>query len=598
MREFTAPDTIEIDSGDNLAKTVARHAAERPDTVLFRRKLDDSWQPVTAAEFNTEVRALAKGLVANGILPGDRVALMASTSYEWTLVDYAVFTAGAVTVPVYDTSSQSQVDWIVGNSGAKLAFAQTPALAALLEKARGEAPALSSVWTWEDGGIDEMYQLGEDVPDDEIDRRIEGTHAESIATLVYTSGTTGRPKGCELTHLNLLSNARSATSQGLADMFTQPEAATLLFLPLAHVFARIIEVFCVENAVTFGHCKDMKNDLIADLGSFRPTFILAVPRVFEKVFNSAASKATLSGKGKIFDRAAGVARDYSKALDTGGPGVGLKVQHALFDRLVYGKLRDVMGGRVMYAVSGGGPLAPELAHFFRGIGLRVLEGYGLTETSPVVSVNLPADVRIGTVGRPIGGTTVRIADDGEILVKGPQIFTGYWQNDEAAKETFDEDGWFKTGDLGDLDADGYLRITGRKKEIIVTAGGKNVSPSILEDRMRMHPVVSQCMVVGDNKPYIGVLVTLDAETLPDWLKARGKEQLDPEQAKDDPDVQRAVQVAVDDANTLVSKAEAIKRFRIVSGDWTLDGGELTAKLSLKRKVVMERMADDVEELYT
>ncbi|MQA05569.1 MAG: AMP-binding protein [Streptosporangiales bacterium] len=597
MREYTVSNTTEVAPDDNLARTLPRHAAERPNKVLLRRKVDGDWQPVTCKEFNAQVRSLAKGLVASGIEPGDRVALMAPTCYEWTLLDFAIFTAGGVTVPVYDSSSQSQIAWILSDSGAKLAFAKTADMAEAMRRACAEVPDVSKVWTFEDGAVDAVTALGAEVGEDEIDRRIDSRTADSLATLVYTSGTTGRPKGCQLTHRNLLSNARSATDAELRPVISSPDASTLLFLPLAHVFARIIEVFCIERAVTFGHCEDMRGSLLPDLASYRPTFILAVPRVFEKVFNSASTKATLDGKGKIFDKAADVARSYSMSLDTGGPGLGLKLQHAVFDRLVYGKLRSVMGGQVRYAVSGGGPLAPELGHFFRGLGLIVLEGYGLTETSPVISVNGPDAVKIGTVGKPIGGTSVRIADDGEILVKGPQVFTGYWNNEDATAADF-VDGWFQTGDLGSLDDEGYLRITGRKKEIIVTASGKNVSPSLLEDRLRMHQVISQCMVVGDNRPYIGVLVTLDAEALPEWVKAQGKQPLSEAEAADDPDVQRAVQAAVDDANTLVSHAEAIKRFRIVAGDWTVDGGELTAKLSLKRRVVLEKVADHVEQLYT
>lgn len=596
MREFTAPDTVEVPSDDNLAQTVVRHARQRPESVLFRRKVDGQWHPVTAAEFHRQVTDLAKGLVASGVEPGDKVALMSCTAYEWTLTDYAIWAAGAVTVPVYETSSTHQVEWILSDSGAMIAFAQTEEHAQTIEKARAEAPGLKAVWTFANGAVDELTAAGAEVDDDEIRRRIDAVPVTALATIVYTSGTTGRPKGCGLTHHNLLHNARSATHDGLDELLHRPDASTLLFLPLAHVFARIIQTLCVENAVPFGHCENQK-ELLDDLASFQPSFILAVPRVFEKVFNSASNKAALDGKGKIFDRAAETARAYSRALDSGGPSGGLRVKHRLFDMLVYRKLRAVMGGQVRFAVSGGGPLGIDLAHFFRGIGLVVLEGYGLTETSPVISVNLPGEVRLGTVGRPIGGTTVRIADDGEVLVRGPLVFSGYWNDASATEEAFDSEGWLHTGDLGELDDDGYLRITGRKKEIIVTAGGKNVSPSVLEDRLRMHPLVSQCMVVGDNRPYVGVLVTLDAEALPGWLAEHGKAEMSADDARSDEDVRAAIQAAVDDANQAVSRAESIRRFRIVPGDWTVEGGQLAAKMSVKRAVVAREQSAEIDALY-
>lgn len=596
MREFTAPDTVEVASDDNLAHTVVCHAEHRPDAVLFRRKTDGQWRPVTAAEFHRQVVDLAKGLVASGVEPGDKVALMSCTAYEWTLTDYAIWSAGAVTVPVYETSSTHQVEWILSDSGATVAFAQTDEHAKTIEQARAEAPDVKAVWTFANGAVAELTAAGAEVADEEIRRRVDAVPATALATIVYTSGTTGRPKGCRLTHHNLLHNARSATRDGLDELLHRPDASTLLFLPLAHVFARIIQTLCVENAVPFGHCGDQKQ-LLDDLAGFQPSFILAVPRVFEKVYNSAANKAALDGKGKIFNRAAQAARDYSRALDTGGPGAALRAKHRLFDMLVYRKLRAVMGGQVRFAVSGGGPLGIDLAHFFRGIGLVVLEGYGLTETSPIISVNLPGAVRLGTVGPPIGGTSVRIADDGEVLVQGPLVFAGYWNNDEATKDSFDDEGWLHTGDLGELDDAGYLRITGRKKEIIVTAGGKNVSPSVLEDRLRMHPLVSQCMVVGDNRPYIGVLVTLDAEALPGWLAEHGKQEMSADDARTDADVRAAIQEAVDDANEAVSRAESIKRFRIVPGDWTVEGGQLAAKMSVKRDVVAHEQQGEIDTLY-
>ena len=549
---------------------------------------------MSAAEFARQVTGVAKGLIAAGVKHGDRVALLSSTRYEWTLVDYAIWSIGAVTVPIFETSSASQIQWILTDSEAVAAVVETAAHGAVVESARADAPALQQVWQLEAGAIEELTVLGQQISDAEFDKRRTAVEPGDLATLIYTSGTTGRPKGCKISHANFLSELGEAVKV-LDDLFDVNGASTLLFLPLAHVFARIIQVGCVMMRVKVGHSSDMKN-LVDDLGAFKPTFILSVPRVFEKVFNSASQKAHADGKGKIFDSAADTAIAYSQAQDKGGASFGLKAKHALFDRLVYGKLRAVLGGQVQYAVSGGAPLGDRLGHFFRGIGVPVLEGYGLTETTAAVAVNLPDDIRIGTVGRPLPGVSVGVADDGELLFKGGQVMQGYWKNDEATAAAIDADGWLHTGDLGEFDVDGFIRITGRKKEILVTAGGKNVAPAVLEDRIRLHPLVSQCMVVGDGKPFIAALVTIDPETIVGWATERGK-PTDVPSLVDDPGLIAEIQKAVDEANEAVSKAEEIKKFTILPNDWTQESDELSLKLSLRRHIVVRNHQSDIDALY-
>ncbi|MGH2928446.1 MAG: AMP-dependent synthetase/ligase, partial [Solirubrobacteraceae bacterium] len=445
---------------------------------------------------------------------------MSHTRYEWTLIDYALWTAGAVVVPIYETSSAEQAEWILANSGARAVIAETDGFASMISDARGRLPALERLWLLE-SDLPSLSAAGADVAAETLDARARMRRAQDIATIIYTSGTTGRPKGCELTHENLLAAVRNAFMGPLASIHADGTASTLLFLPLAHVFARAIEVGTLEAGIVLGHCPDM-NDLLPDLGSFKPTFVLAVPRVFEKVYNGAEARAIGEGKGKIFTRAAHTAVAYSESLDAAGPGLRLRVEHGLFDRLVYGKLRAALGGHAEWAISGGAALAPRLGHFFRGIGVSVLEGYGLTETTAPVSVDRPDRQKIGTVGQPLPGVAVRIADDGEILVRGKSIFPAYWNDEAATKDSFTADGYYATGDIGELDDEGYLTITGRKKEMIVTAGGKNVAPSVLDDRLRMHALISQCMVVGDGRPFVGALITVDAETFGPWKGRSGK----------------------------------------------------------------------------
>lgn len=595
MKEVVVEALVPVTTEGSLADLPRRNAQLEPHGIAFSRKTSSgTWSHLTWSEFAADVDAVAKGLIARGVKAGDRVGLMSRTRYEWTLVDFAAWRAGAVVVPIYETSSAEQVRWILGDSGAQLLVLENDRHRSVVEQVQQSLPALGGVLQIEAGGLDQLREQGRSVTDAELDGRASGLHRASVATIIYTSGTTGRPKGCELTHDNFLALAENAIEK-LGDVVLADRASTLLFLPLAHVFARFIEVLCVAARARMGHSSDITS-LLDDFSTFRPTFILAVPRVFEKIYNSAEAKAASEGKGKIFLRAATVATAYSESLDHGGPGWALRVQHAVFDRLLYSKLRTAMGGQVRYAVSGGGPLGTRLGHFFRGIGVTILEGYGLTETTAPITVNTPDKIKIGTVGPPLPGSAIRIDGDGEVLARGNGVFSRYHDNDQATREAI-VDGWFRTGDLGELDEDGYLRITGRKKEIIVTAGGKNVAPAVLEDRLRAHPLVSQCIVVGEGKPFIGVLVTLDSEMWPMWAKTHGLGDLPMSEAAGNPVVLEALQHAIDRANEAVSRAESIRKFAVLPGDFTEDNGYLTPSLKLKRPVVLKDFAEDVEKLY-
>lgn len=565
----------------NLSDDILDRLPQHADDVALARADGDTWVDVTLAAFHQDVVSVAKGLIGAGVSAGDRVALLSKTRYEWTVADYAIWWTGAATVPIYETSSAAQIAWILSDSGAVAAIVETDAHLGRLDEARAEAPGLGHVWSIDAGGLDEIRSAGADVSDDQLEQRRAALTSGTLATLIYTSGTTGRPKGCRLTHGNFRYELDAATEQ-LSDLFATDDASTLLFLPLAHIFARIIQVGAIRSGAKLGHTADVK-DLVTHLGTFHPTFVLAVPRVFEKVFNSASGKAYADGKGKIFDRAVQTAISYSRALDGGRPGLVLRARHGVFDRLVYSKLRDALGGEAQWAISGGAPLGDRLAHFYRGIGVTVLEGYGLTETTAALCVNTPGDQRVGTVGRPLPGTEVRVGDDGELSFRGQQVFHGYWNNDEATAEALDADGWFATGDLGEVDDDGFVRITGRKKEIIVTAGGKNVAPAVLEDRVRAHPLVSQCLVVGDGKPFVAALVTIDDEA---WTGSL-----------DDPELEAEVQKAVDDANSQVSQAESIRKFTILREDWTEENGYLTPSFKVKRNAVLRDFHDTVEALF-
>jgi long-chain acyl-CoA synthetase len=596
MREIHEP-VLVAEPAARLTDDVVAHGEQRPDAVLLARRVDGTWHDVTAAQFLAEVRALAAGLVASGVEVGDRVGLMSRTRYEWTLADYAIWFAGGVTVPIYETSSAEQVQWILSDSGAVAVVLESDKNLAVFDEVADSLPGVRSRFVIDHGDLDRLAQEGSSVSADDLEARRTSVSRDDLATIIYTSGTTGRPKGCELTHGNFTFEAANIVA-ATPEVFDDPEASTLLFLPLAHVFGRIIQIACIHGKVRLGHTADVTN-LLEDLAGFRPTFLLAVPRVFEKVFNGAQQKAVAAGKGSIFDKAAATAIAYSEAMDTGGAGLGLKLRHALFDRLVYAKLRAAMGGRVAWAVSGGAPLGVRLGHFFRGIGITILEGYGLTETAGATTVNRPSALQIGSVGRPFPGASVRIADDGEVLLMGPHVFRGYWNNPSASAEVLEAGGWFHTGDLGALDEHGHLSITGRKKEILVTAGGKNVAPAVLEDRIRSSWLVSQCMVVGDNKPYVAALVTIDPDSFPAWKQQAGK----PEDATvaslaDDPDLVAAVQKAVDEANRAVSTAESVRKFRILPLDWTEEGGQLTPSMKLRRSVVLKEFSAEVDALYS
>ncbi|GAB7047458.1 AMP-dependent synthetase/ligase [Catenuloplanes indicus] len=596
MREFSVPPVVTIADTTTLTDAIWDNARIAPQNVSFLRRTDaTTWSPVTAAEFHAEVVAVARGLIGAGVQPGDRVALMSRTRYEWTLIDYAIWAAGAVTVPIYETSSAEQVSWILSDSGAVAVFVETNAHALLVSGLREDLADLRELWQIDAGGLATVTAAGEPVGAEAVEERRRAARAADVATIIYTSGTTGRPKGCSLTHRNLLAEVLNAVVA--FDHMFKGESRTLLFLPLAHAFARLIQIAVVTTRATLAHSPDTRT-LLPDLAAVKPTFLLSVPRVFEKVYTGAKTKAEAGGKGAIFTRAEATAIAYSEALDNGGPGLLLRARHALFDRLVYGKLRAAMGGRCTDAVSGGAPLGARLAHFFRGVGVLVMEGYGLTETSPAVAANIPSAIRIGSVGRPLPGVTIRIADDGEILVQGDIVFGGYWNNPDASREVL-EDGWFRTGDLGALDDDGYLTITGRKKEIIVTAGGKNVAPAVLEDRLRAHPLVSQSVLVGDRQPFIAALITIDEEAWPGWLAANGRDADSTVAAlAADPALRAEIQKAVDEANKAVSSAEAIKVFRILGRDFTEATGELTPSLKVKRNVVHKTYADDIAAIYT
>ena len=610
MREYGIPALADIPAAASLADVVVTRAREEPHAVVMRRYSDGQWQEVTARQFGDEVTALAKALVAAGIRPGDRVALMSRTRYEWTLVDYAIWAAGGVTVPIYETSSAEQVAWILSDSGARAAFAETSEHAWTIEGTRPSVPDLVQVWVIDppDGGAQNgpgsMSSLhsraAAEVSDGELEQRRAARKAADLATIIYTSGTTGRPKGCEITHGNLLANARNAVQGTLVDLFDVAGSSTLLFLPLAHSFARIIQVGCLESGAVLGHWPDAATVAQA-LPEFQPTFLLSVPRVFEKVFSTAQQQASSSWvKQRIFGAAASTAIAWSRAMtDSGGaadrPGQALRLRHALFDRLVYARLRAALGGKVRFAVSGGAPLGERLGHFFRGAGLIILEGYGLTETSAAATVNKPSRNKIGTVGQPLPGVAVKVADDGEVLMRGPNVFAGYWRNEAATAEVLDAEGWLRTGDLGSLDEEGFLRITGRKKEIIVTAGGKNVAPAVLEDRLRAHPLISQSLVIGDGRPFIAALITLDPEGVEFWKQQRGRADAD---VSGDPDLIADVKHAVDEANKAVSRAESIRAFRILGSDFTEANGYLTPSLKVRRNVVIRDFADVIDDIYT
>ena len=595
MEQHTMPAVVEARPDDNITDVLVHRVRTSPDAPLFA--LPDGkggWSDVTAAEFHRQVVALAKGLVAAGLQPGERIGMMCRTRYEWTLVDFAVFFAGGVLVPVYETSSPGQVHWNLQDSGSVAVILESAEHFSRFDEVHPELPDVRHVWQIDLGDLDKLAEQGVDVPDAEIERRRNIAVGSDMATLIYTSGTTGRPKGCVLTHANFVELARNA--EVAMEEVVRVGASTLLFITTAHVFARFISILNVQAGVKTGHQADT-TQLLPALASFQPTFLLAVPRVFEKVYNSSEQKAEGAGRGKVFRKAAEVAYAHSVAVDAGKVPLALKLQFKVFDALVYSKIRQAMGGRVRFAVSGSAPLGLRLGHFYRSLGLTILEGYGLTETTAPVSVNLVKGFRIGTVGPALPGVSTRITDEGEIEVKGVNVFDGYWQDEEATAAVFD-DGWFRTGDLGSYDADGYLTITGRKKEIIVTAGGKNVAPAALEDPIRANPLVGQVVVAGDRRPFISALITLDPEMLKVWLGNNGQDPaLTLEQASQNPAVLAEVQRAVDAANATVSRAESIRKFVVLPVELTEAAGHLTPKLSIKRQVVLDAFGDVITRIY-
>ena len=594
--EFSVAAIVPPPTSGSLVDAIVDNAQSTPHHIALSINRGGAWVGVTSQQFLDQVKSVAKGIVASGVEPGQRVGIMSRTRYDWTVADYAIWYAGATVVPIYETSSAEQVEWILGDSNAVGVFLESTKNKKVFDEVSDRIPDCTRAWVFDDGALDTLAAAGAGVSDEELEKRRATLNPESLATIIYTSGTTGRPKGCMLTHGNFMFEVDNIVA-GMPELFKVQGASTLLFLPLAHVFGRIIQLGCIRSGTRLGHAPDVKN-LLPDMQSFQPTFLLAVPRVFEKVHNSAQQKAAADGKGNIFNAAAQTAIDYSKSLDTGGPGLVLKVKHKVFDKLVYSKLRAAMGGKVAWAVSGGAPLGDRLGHFFRGIGVIILEGYGLTETSAATTVNRPDALKIGTVGQPFPGASVKVAPDGELMLAGAQIFKGYWNNPTATAEAIEPDGWFHSGDIGEIDDQGFVKITGRKKELIVTAGGKNVAPAVLEDRLRGNWLVSQCLVVGDAQPFIAALVTIDPESFPAWLKQKGKPATTTiASMTSDPDLIAEIQGAVNDANKAVSNAEAIKKFTILPEDWTEEGGQLTPSMKLKRNVVMKEYSSEVDALY-
>ena len=596
MKQYTTPPQHHSSPDENATDLLLGRLRADPSVPIFELAQEGGgYRPMRTAYFVEDVKAVAKGLIASEVAPGDIVAILSRTRYEWALADWAIWWAGGVSVPIYESSSPSQIQWIASDSAAKFALVESTRHKEDMESVRGELPALQRIGVLEDGILEDLRQRGAGISDEELESRRTARRLEDVATIIYTSGTTGRPKGAELTHANFVDTTRSAVTL-LGETVLPSGSRLLMFLPMAHVFARLITVLAAAWPVTTAFTPDTKN-LLPDLAAFKPTFLLAVPRVFEKVYNGAEAKAIASGKGRIFGAAAKTAIDYSTALADGKVPLTLSLKHKLFDRLVYGTLREAMGGQVKWAVSGGAPLGARLSHFFRGIGVTVLEGYGLTETTAPICVNLPWDVRPGTVGPPLPGSSVAIDDSGELLVKGVMVFKGYHNNPEATAESL-KDGWFHTGDLGSLADDGSITITGRRKEVIVTAGGKNVSPAQLEDQLRSHPLVSQCVVIGDQKPFVAAILTLDAEMLPTWLKNNGKPEMSLTQAAEDAEIRAELQKVVDRANESVSRAESIRSFVVIDSDFTEENGYLTPSLKLKRNVVVKDLAPIIEKIYS
>ncbi|MFJ6437158.1 AMP-dependent synthetase/ligase [Streptomyces sp. NPDC091416] len=607
VRQVSVPAFARPVRRGSLAEIPFDNAREAPsDAVLSRKQQDGSWQDVSAAEFAAEVLAVAKGLIAEGLRGGDRIAIMARTTYEWTLLDFASWAAGLVTVPIYPTSSAFQARWILQDSGAVACAVETAEQGRVISQERKQLGDLTHLWQFDTGALGRLKKLGKDIPDDAVTARRATLEPETPATLIYTSGTTGRPKGCVLTHGNFFAEVDNAIEllHPVFKSVSKYPASTLLFLPLSHVFGRMVAIGCLRARVRLGHAPSIRTeDLLADLAGFKPSFLLAIPYVLEKVYNTGRATAEKMGRVSSFDRAARIAQRYGQAVEaaehgTGpGPGLGLRAARALYDPLVYRRIRAALGGHVRYAICGGSPLGRRLAAFYAGAGIEIFEGYGLTETTAAATVTPPLKPRLGTVGWPMPGTAVRIAEDGEVLLSGGQVFQGYWDAARGEAVPVLDGGWFATGDLGALDEDGYLTITGRKKDIIITSGGKNVTPAPLEDWLRAHPLVSQCMVVGDNRSFITALITLEPDGLSHWRQMKKKQDVPMRELVHDEELRTALQRAVDEANRLVSRAESIRKFTVLTGDFTEDGGHLTPSLKLKRDAIARDFAAEIEELY-
>ncbi|WP_405498072.1 AMP-dependent synthetase/ligase [Streptomyces sp. NBC_00096] len=597
VREVWVPALVAPPQYGSLGDIPFDNAREAPgEAVLARKERDGTWRDVTAAEFAAEVLAVAKGLIAEGLRPGDRMAIMARTTYEWTLLDFAGWAAGLVTVPIYPTSSAIQARWIIQDSGAVACAVEDTAQARIISTERANLPWMRHLWEFDTGAVARLVKAGEHVPDEVVRDRRAGCSPESVATLIYTSGTTGRPKGCVLTHANFFAEVDNSVEllHPVFKSVSKDPASTLLFLPLSHVFGRMVAVGCMRARVKVGHAPSIRSeDLLADLAGFRPTFLLAIPYVLEKVYNTARATAEKMGRASSFDRAARIARSFGELAEGKRPGLALRMGRALYDPLVYRRIRAALGGRVRYILSGGSPLGRRLAAFYTGAGIEVFEGYGLTETTAASTITPPLRPRLGTVGWPLPGTAVRIADDGEVLLSGPHVFAGYWNGPPAGSAGQ----WLATGDIGELDADGYLTITGRKKDLIITSGGKNVAPAPLEDWLRAHPLVGQCMVVGDNRPYVTALITLEPEGLQHWRQMHKKTAMPIWDLVRDEELLADLQRAVDDANRLVSRAESIRRFAVLTTDFTEERGHLTPSMKLKRAAVARDHEREIEGLY-
>ncbi|MEK2489689.1 AMP-dependent synthetase/ligase [Kitasatospora purpeofusca] len=613
MREFTTPAPAGPPATGGLADSLYDTAERSPALVQLSRRADrarhaatgDAWQDITAADFRDEVLALAKGLLTRGVRYGDRVALMSRTRYEWTLFDYALWSIGAISVPVYPTAAPEQVRWILAETQAVACLVEDEDHAMTVGAVCDALPDLTGIWQLDRDCVEAIVEDGRGVPDSLVHRQRLGVTTDTVATVVYTSGTTGRPKGCLITH-GALAAAADALLDGwgeaLRDTGGHPPC-TVLFLPLAHVYGRMVQIASIRGGFRIGHVSEVSTDaLLPALAALRPTFLLVVPYVLDKVFQQTRRTAEEAGRGELLEQARQVAVDWAAAREQRafgqgpGPGTALRLRHLAYERTVYQRLRTVFGGRVRALMCGGSTLDRELGLFFAGIGFQLFEGYGLTETSAAVTGNPPGRSKIGSVGRPVPGATVAIADDGEVWVRGPGVFGGYLNHPRCTAESLFE-GWFGTGDLGSLDEDGYLTITGRKKDIIVTSSGKNLAPAALEVRVESHPLVSQCLVVGDDRPYVAALITLDPAALAHWLKRRGRGQSDPWTVLADEDLHAEVQRAVAAANTAVSRAESIRAFRLLPREFGVEQGLMTPSLKLRRAAIVEYYAADIEELY-